>query len=303
MRPDNGEVICLVTNTPTGPDNRLAIATAYPPGSTFKTAEALMMLSCDYVSPQTQVICHEAFREGNIRVACHKHPTPLSVVGALGYSCNTWFLRTFLTMMSQPYQTKEETITLWYEFMQSMGLGGPTGIDLPGEKGGLLANEDYLSRRYKDGWNARTIMWIAMGQGDITVTPLQLCLLATTIANRGWFYTPHIHRGTPQQPLPERYLLRHETLVDAEAYIPVITGMRLCVKKGTTRAINTPAYAICGKTGTAENSGRDHSAFIGFAPMNNPQIAIAVYIEHGGFGADCAAPIAAKIIKEYIGKN
>jgi penicillin-binding protein 2 len=129
---------------------------------------------------------------------------------------------------------------------------------------------------------------------------MQLCNLAAVIANRGYFYTPHIHQGTQEKPLSQRYLTRRESSIDAEAFTSVISGMRRAVTNGTATAINTPSYPICGKTGTAENSGRDHSAFIGFAPMDNPQIAVCVYIEHGGFGADVAAPMAALIIEEYL---
>ena len=139
-----------------------------------------------------------------------------------------------------------------------------------------------------------------MGQGDLTATPLQLCNLAVTIANRGWYITPHVHRGTPDHPLASRYLTPRYTQVAPDAYVSVIKGMRQAVLKGTLTGINTTRYTLCGKTGTAENAGRDHSAFIGFAPMNSPQIAVAVYIEHGGFGADMAAPIASLIIERYL---
>ena len=168
-------------------------------------------------------------------------------------------------------------------------------IDIPGEQGGLLAGADYLNRRYKDGWDGKTIWWAGMGQGDVTCTPLQLCNLAVTIANRGWYYVPHIHKDTKNQ----RYLSQRQTKVSKDAYKPVIEGMRLAVENGTATSIKT-TYSICGKTGTIENPGADHSAFIAFAPMNNPKIAIAVYIEHGGFGADLAAPMAGLVIEAYL---
>ena len=179
--------------------------------------------------------------------------------------------------------------------MQSMGLGGPMHIDIKGEEGGLLAGADYLNRRYKDGWDGKTIWWAGMGQGDVTCTPLQLCNLAVTIANRGWYYIPHIHKDTKNK----RYLSKRHTKVAASAYPIVVDGMRLAVEKGTATSIKT-GYSICGKTGTIENPGEDHSAFIGFAPMNDPKIAIAVYVEHGGFGADLAAPMAGIVIEQYL---
>lgn len=193
------------------------------------------------------------------------------------------------------YEDKNEAITTWRSYMQSMGLGGPIHIDIKGEEGGLLAGADYLNRRYKGKWDGKTIWWAGMGQGDITVTPLQLCNLAVTIANRGWYYVPHIHKDTKNK----RYLTKRHTKVDASVYAPVIEGMRLAVEKGTATCLRT-SYPVCGKTGTVENPGADHSVFIGFAPMNDPKIAIAVYVEHGGFGSDMAAPMAGLIIEQYL---
>ena len=301
IRPETGEIICLATNSPAGYDVNLAIAKPYAPGSTFKVAQALTMLSEGVISPDMSIACTNGFLDGNIRVGCHQHFSPLTLRGAIAHSCNTWFLTTFMSMINDRfmYENGEEAITTWADYMKSMGLGGPVGVDIPGEKGGLVANVNYLNRRYKDGWDGKTIMWAGMGQGDITVTPLQLCNLAASIANRGYFTTPHIHQATENRPLPQRYLTKRQTKVAPEAYKPVIEGMRLTIDSGTATSIKA-SYPICGKTGTIENPGRDHSAFIGFAPMDNPQIAIAVYIEHGGFGADLAAPIASLIIELYL---
>lgn len=301
IRPETGEIICLATNSATGYDVNLAIAKAYAPGSTFKTAQALALLSEGVISPDMSIDCTNGFTDGNIHVGCHKHFSPLALRGAIAHSCNTWFLTTFMSMISDRfmYDDGEEAIATWHKYMTSMGLGGPVGVDIPGEKGGLVANVGYLNRRYKDGWDAKTIMWAGMGQGDITATPLQLCNLAASIANRGYFITPHIHQATENRPLPQRYLTKRTTKVAPEAYAPVIEGMKLTVESGTAASIKT-SYPICGKTGTVENAGRDHSAFIGFAPMDKPQIAIAAYIEHGGFGADMAAPMASLIIELYL---
>ena len=260
IRPTTGEVICLATNSPEGPNTNLAIATAYAPGSTFKTAQALTFLSEGTLKPETKMACYGAFREENIKVKCHKHSSPLMLRAAIASSCNTYFLKSFENMIGNKakYGTYSAAIDKWYSYMTSMG------------------------------------------QGDITVTPLQLCNLAATIANRGYFYTPHIHANTAEHPLPKRFTERRLTLVSPNAYPPVIDGMRNAVAWGTARDINTKEYTICGKTGTVENQGKDHSAFIAFAPMNNPKIAIAVFIENAGFGADVAAPIAAQIIKKAL---
>ena len=300
--PTTGEVLCMVTNSPTGPNDALAIATAYPPGSAIKPAQALVFLSEGIVKPETKVACHDGFRDGNIKVKCHPHYSPEALTGAIAVSCNTWFLKSYLSMLSntQKYGSKEKAVTTWWEYIISMGLGGPLGIDMAGEKGGLVANVNYLSRRYKNNWDPKTIMWAGMGQGDITATPLQLCNLAATIANRGYFFTPHIHKSVDWAPLPSRFLTPRQTKVPSYIYSSVIDGMRLAVTKGTATVLNGTTYPVCGKTGTAENAGKDHSIFIGFAPMNEPKIAISVYIEHGGFGADVAAPIAGLIMEKYL---
>ena len=297
INPANGEILCLATNTPHGSDVRQAIAKPMAPGSTFKTAQALTLLSEGIITPETTVECADGITDGNIKVGCHKHKTPLALKEALALSCNTWFLMTFASMVNDDfmYESKEEAVTTWRSYMQSMGLGGPMHIDIKGEQGGLLAGADYLNRRYKDGWDGKTIWWAGMGQGDVTCTPLQLCNLAATIANRGWYFVPHIHKDTKN----ERYLTKRQTKVKKEAYAPVIDGMHLAVEKGTATSVKA-SYPICGKTGTVENTGKDHSVFIAFAPKDEPKIAVSVYVEHGGFGADLAAPMAGLIIEEYL---
>lgn len=302
INPATGEVLCMVTNSPTGPNDALAIATAYPPGSAIKPAQALTFLAEGIVKPETKIVCNDGFRDGNIKVKCHPHYSPEALHGAIAVSCNTWFLKSYLSMLNntQKYGSKEKAVTTWWEYITSMGLGGPLGIDMVGEKGGLVANVNYLSRRYKNNWDPKTIMWAGMGQGDITATPLQLCNLAATIANRGYFFTPHIHKNVDWSPLPSRFLTPRQTKIPPYIYASVIDGMRLAVTKGTATVLNGTTYPVCGKTGTAENAGKDHSIFIGFAPMNEPKIAISVYIEHGGFGADIAAPIAGLVMEKYL---
>ena len=295
--PATGEILCLATNSEHGSDVKLAIGKPYAPGSTFKPAQALTLLSEGVVTEETAVACENGITDGNIRVGCHQHRSPLQLKEALAQSCNTWFLVTFASMINDEfmYESREEAITVWRSYMQSMGLGGPMHIDIEGEAGGLLAGADYLNRRYKDGWDGKTIWWAGMGQGDVTLTPLQLCNLAVTIANRGWYYVPHIHKH-PKNP---RFTTKRQTKVLPEAYPPVVEGMWRAVDHGTATCIKT-SYPICGKTGTVENPGADHSVFIGFAPKEAPRIAVSIYVEHGGFGADMAAPIAALIIEQHL---
>ncbi len=298
--PSNGEVLCMATNTPSGENVDMAIASALEPGSTIKVAQALTLLSCYEVDSESAVTCNRGGYYGRTHVGCHRHKSPIKLEDAIAYSCNTWFLTYFQAMIADRvnYASQDEALTTWDRYMRSMGLGSPLGIDIPGERGGLLPDVDYMNRRYKNHWNERTIMWVGMGQGDLLLTPLQLCNLAASIANRGWYITPHIHKLTAATQ--EQYTTRHETEVSPLFYPIVIDGMRKAVTSGTAAGINTKAYTLCGKTGTAENSGKDHSIFIGFAPKDQPKIAVAVYIMHGGFGADLAAPIASLIVEQYL---
>ena len=167
----NNDGIKGMTNSPSGSNLSLAIGTAYAPGSTFKTAQALVMLSEGFISPEQVNDCNGGFTDGNIHVGCHKHATPLALADALAFSCNTWFLSNFMALLNDDflYADPSEAITVWHKYMTSMGLGGPLGVDLTGERGGLVANAAYLNRRYKQGWDARTILWAGMGQGDITM--------------------------------------------------------------------------------------------------------------------------------------
>ena len=300
INPANGEVLCLATNTPSGPNVGMAIASALEPGSTIKVAQALTLLTSYEVDAGTAVVCERGGTFGGTHVGCHKHMSPIKLKDAIAYSCNTWFLTYFQAMIADRvnYASQDEALTMWNSYMRSMGLGSPLSIDVAGERGGLLPDVDYMNRRYKGRWNERTIMWVGMGQGDILTTPLQLCNLAVTIANRGWYITPHVHKLTASSS--KQYSTRHDTEINPIFYPIVVEGMRKAVTHGTAAAVNTPAFTLCGKTGTAENAGHDHSIFIGFAPMDQPKIAVAVYIMHGGFGADLAAPIAALIVEKYL---
>lgn len=299
--PTNGALLCLATNGENGEDVSMAIAKAYAPGSTIKTAAAMVYLSEGIANGNTTMACPGYFLEKNIRVGCHRHVSPLNVTSALAVSCNTWFLNMFLSMLNDrfAFESQDEAITVWHDYITSMGLGGPLGVDIPGELGGLVPNVRYLNHRYNNKWDPLTILWAGMGQGDITVTPLQLAVLASCIANRGQYYIPHIHKPTSAQPLGQRYLQPRQAKGTPEAYRTVISGMRKAVLSGTCHALKAN-YPVCGKTGTIENSGSDHSAVIAFAPMDNPKIAISVYIEHGGFGANLAAPIASLIMEMYL---
>jgi penicillin-binding protein 2 len=301
IEPATGRILALVSRDRVDDGVNRAISMAYSPGSTFKTAQALEMLSEGTLTPEKTYPCSRGFTHNLIRIGCHPHHSPLALVQAIGQSCNSYFCKAFQEMLDdrKTYVSQHRAINRWNAYMQSMGLGRALGVDLPDEAPGVMPDSAFLVKTHGN-WNGTTVMWIGMGQGEVTTTPFQLCNLAAVIANRGYYIIPHIHAYAPDSFLYEKYKEKHYSLATAEAFDVVIKGMRAAVSSGTATAIDTPAYQICGKTGTAENEGEDHSAFMGFAPMNNPQIAVSVYIENGGFGADLAAPLAGLMIEQYI---
>ena len=188
----------------------------------------------------------------------------------------------------------------WRDYMVSMGFGYRLGVDLPGEKRGYIPNAAVYDKAYNGSWNGLTVISISIGQGEVTATPLQIANLGATIANRGYYYVPHVVRKIENGTLDTLYTNRKYTMADRTAYDYVVQGMRAAVTGGTCRALAQYDFEVCGKTGTAQNRGRDHSAFMGFAPMNNPKIAVAVYVENGGWGADYGVPLGGLIMEQYI---
>ena len=274
----------------------------YPPGSTFKTSQGLTFISEGIVNSVTSFPCVGGFRYKGLKVGCHGHPSPLSIVGAAATSCNGYFCWGLYNMISNrgKYPTKQDAMNTWRDYMVSMGFGYRLGIDLPGEKRGLIPNAQFYDDAYMGHWNGLTIVSISIGQGEVNLTPLQIANLGATIANRGYYVVPHVVKEIKGQEIYPVYTERHYTKATRYAYDLVISGMRSAVLHGTCVGANTAAYAVCGKTGTAQNRGHDHSIFMGFAPMNNPKIAIAVYVENGGFGATYAVPMASVMIEQYL---
>lgn len=324
IEPSTGEVLCMVSSPTYDPKlmvgrqrgknhkklsldswkpllNR-SVMGQYPPGSTFKTSQALTFLSEGIITPGTAYPCHRGFYCRGMHVGCHSHSSPLPVIGALSTSCNSFFCWGLYNMISnrRKYKSKVEALNTWRDYMVSMGFGYKLGIDLPGEKRGLIPNASYYSDMYQGYWNALTIISISIGQGEVNLTPLQVANLCATIANRGYYYVPHVVRKIQGLPLDTTYTRRHYTKATRRAYDYVVAGMRSAVIKGTCRSANRADYEVCGKTGTAQNHGQDHSIFMGFAPMNNPKIAVAVYVENGGYGADFGVPIGSLIIEQYM---
>jgi len=304
IEPSTGEVKCMVSSSLTPDSINRAISVAYSPGSTFKTAQALAMITEGVLKESSSYPCSEGFWHEGVHIGCHKHRSPLKLKNAIAESCNSFFCKAFMQMIDnrQFYKSSKQAIDVWHKYMASMGLGSPLGIDMAGEVSGVMPDSHYLDSLHTR-WKSQTIMWIGMGQGEVTVTPLQLCNLAASIANEGYYIAPHIHHASPDNPQDAKYTKKHYTLAGYMAYNLVIEGMQGVITRGTAKAQASKQYEWCGKTGTAENAeGDDHSIFIGFAPKDNPAIAIAVYVEHAGFGADVAAPIAAKIVEQYLTK-
>lgn len=298
--PSTGRILALVSHNKVDDGVNRAIGMTYSPGSTLKTAQALEMVSEGTLTTETSYPCRKGFTYNGIHIGCHQHKSPLTLVQAIGQSCNSYFCKAFQEMIDNrnDYPSQFEAIDRWADYMHSFGLGRPLGVDMEGEAGGIIPDAEYL-RKQHTRWNGTTVMWIGMGQGEVAVTPLQLCNLAALIANRGWFVTPHIHKH-PAGAADTTYTARHYAKGTADAFDVVVRGMRACVLNGTAASINRADYHICGKTGTAENEGADHSIFMGFAPMEKPKVAVSVYVENGGFGADLAAPIASLIIEQQV---
>lgn len=324
IEPSTGEVLCMVSSPNYDPrimvgrqrgrNNRMltldplkpllnrAIMGTYPPGSTFKTSQALTFLEEGIITPQTTYPCSGGFRFGHLKVGCHGHASPIPLIPTIATSCNGYFCWGLYYMLGnrKKYKTVQEAMTTWKDYMVSMGFGYPLGIDLPGEKRGLIPNADYYDKHLGKSWNGLSVISIAIGQGEVTLTPLQIANLGATIANRGYYITPHVVKEVQGEPLDTLYTKRHYTKVSRQNYETVVAGMRQAVVGGTCRAANNGWYEVCGKTGTAQNRGHDHSVFMGFAPKDDPKIAVAVYVENGGWGATYGVPFGALIMEKYI---
>ena len=274
----------------------------FPPGSTFKTTQGLTFLEEGIITPETPYPCYGGFVHAGLRVGCHGHPSPLSLVSSIATSCNGYFCWGLYYMIGakKKYGSVQNAMATWRDYMVSMGFGYTLGVDLPGEKRGMIPNDKYYDKNYRGSWNGLTIISIAIGQGEVTATPLQIANLSATIANRGYFITPHVVKEVEDEPLDTMYTNKRYTKVRREHYETVVQGMRAAVTGGTCRGANIPGLDVCGKTGTAQNRGKDHSAFMGFAPMNDPKIAVSVYVENGGWGATYGVPIGALIMEKYL---
>ena len=325
IEPATGEVLCMVSSPTYDPRQMVgrlrsknhralsqdvwkpllnrAIMGQYPPGSTFKTTQGLTFMTEGVINSHTMYPCAHGFNFKGLHVGCHGHAAPLSLVPALSTSCNGYFCWGLYHMINtniSKYGSVQNAMNTWRDYMVSMGFGYRLGIDLPGEKRGLIPNAMFYDKAYKGSWNGLTVISIAIGQGEVNATPLQIANLGATIANRGYYLVPHVVKNVQGQPLDTLYTRKHYTKASKEAYDYVVQGMRSSVLGGTCKELGKYDFNACGKTGTAQNRGHDHSVFMGFAPMENPKIAVAVYVENGGWGATYGVPIGGLIMEKYL---
>lgn len=324
IEPRSGEILAMVSNPSYDPNllvgrirtknylqllhdtlkplfNR-AMQAYYPPGSTFKLVNALIAEQEGIINPETRYPC--SFTVGSKSVHCHPHPSPADLHRAVQYSCNPYFCHTFRSYVdNRKFKNSEEGYNVWRKHVLSFGVGIKLGVDMPHELSGLVPTAEYYDRYHGKGkWKASTIYSLGIGQGELGITPLQMANIMCIIANRGHFYVPHIIKrtGNPANSNP-KLTVKNITDVSPQYFDVIIDGMEDVVRYGTASASRIENISMCGKTGTAQNPhGKDHSLFVGFAPKENPQIAIAVMVENAGWGGSWAAPIASLVIEKYL---
>ncbi len=287
-----------------------SMSTYYPPGSTFKTLQALVGLHEGVITPQTTVVCNGAFYGCGKPMRC-LDPGVFQMEGAITLSCNTYFANVMQRVINNPaYPNVDSSLAAWARFMNAFGLGHRLGVDLPSERSGLIPTPATYNKIYGQGhWNFCTFRSVSIGQGEVLATPLQIANEMAYLANKGWFITPHVVDsigGGDQFNLLEKYKAKHFPLdISDDVFEVVHNGMQNVVDRGTGTQAKVPGIVICGKTGTAENAykgvkQKDHAIFAAFAPRNNPRIAIAIICENAGFGGSISAPMAGLMIEKYL---
>lgn len=329
IEPSSGEILSLISspgieiskianiskyynqiiNDPLKPMFNRAVMSAYPPGSVFKIVNGLIGLQEGVITEESRFPCRGGYYYTPTRILrCHAHRSPLDFSHAIMMSCNAYFCYVLKGILENPeYGNMDESFTKWRDYVESMGFGKKLGSDFPAELGGTLPTADTYNKIYGRGsWKSSTVISLSIGQGEIGTTPLHLANLAATIANRGYYITPHLVKSIPDSTICERYTKRNYTAIDSKYFDPVVEGMYMAVNSrpgegGTATRAKVDGLDICGKTGTAQNPhGKDNAVFICFAPKENPRIAVAVYIENAGFGGTWAAPIASLIVEKYL---
>ncbi|SKB45105.1 penicillin-binding protein 2 [Salegentibacter holothuriorum] len=285
----------------------------YPPGSPFKALTGLIALQEGVVDINDTFSCNHGYTYGRgRRMGCHPHASPLDLVPGIANSCNSYFAQVYRKTIEK-YPSPQEGMDTWNKHLKSFGLGQFMGNDLSTGRPGKIPDADYYNRIYNYPtykWYASATLSNAIGQGEVLMTPIQLANMTAIIANRGWYYTPHILKKVDGEPIKEeKFTVKNETTIDREHFDPVVEGMHQVYKNGTARSLQIPGIEIAGKTGTAENFTKidgkrtqltDHSIFVAFAPVDNPKIAIAVFVENGYWGSRYAGKIASLMVEKYI---
>ena len=328
IEPSTGEILAMVSSPTFNPDDLVigrergnnyarelhnprmplwnrAVKSRYPPGSTFKLVTGLIGMQEGVLKPHYQYSCNMGYHLGGEHIGCHEHRSPLALNYAIATSCNAYFCYVFRNILENKkrYEISKDGFEAWRDYVLSFGFGRKLESDFLGEGTGYVPNREFYDKRYRRSWNALTLLSLSIGQGELGCTPLQMANLAAIVANRGYYYIPHIVREVEgQDSLDTRFYQRQYTKVDPKHFEHIVDGMWRGVNvDGTCKGAYLRGYDVCGKTGTAQNpKGEDHSTFISFAPRKEPKIAIAVYVEHGGFGAAMAVPIASLIEEKYL---
>ena len=280
---------------------------SYPPGSTFKLVMALIGQHEGVLNINSRYPCSKGYAPLGGHPKCHAHASPLDLIGAIGHSCNSYFSYVFKSVIeNKKYHNTYKAFTAWRDIALSFCIGKKTGSDLANELRGNIPSIKYYDKVFgKGSWKASTIISLGIGQAEMGITPLQSANVVAIIANKGWYYTPHIIKeisNNPNDTVLRKFREKQYTLItDTSIFNNVIHGMSDAVQSGTAAALKIPGMEYCAKTGTAENPhGKDHSVYVAFAPKETPKIAIAVLVENAGFGATWAGPIASLCIEKYV---
>jgi penicillin-binding protein 2 len=327
IEPSTGEILCYVSSPTYNPNllvghergNNAAvlyqdpykpffirpIQAYYPPGSSFKPLSALIALEEGVITPQTTYYCPGYYWAGNHKVPCFKgesHGT-VNLSSAVAESCNGYFSMVFEKLINyNGAKNTSSTFTNWRNNVTKFGLGSRLGLDMPSEARGNVPTSKYYDKIYRPGgWRSSTVISLAIGQGELSATPLQLANIECTIANHGFYYKPHLIKSIgDKEVIRSEYKVKNNVGIDSGYFEPLIDGMQAVVDHGTAVRSKIPGIVMCGKTGTAQVHGEDNSVFVAFAPRENPKIAIAVVVENSGEGAKWAAPIASFIVEKYL---
>ena len=308
MLADIGKHYKEIVSDPHKPMFNRAVQAPYPPGSVFKLVNGLIGLEEGVLKPEYTYPCNKGYYFGKHKLGCHAHRSPLDLEDAIMMSCNGYFCYVMRNILeNRKYGSQAEALDKWHDYVSSFGFGHKLGSDFPAELGGTIPTSAYYNKVYgKGGWKFTTVISISIGQGEIGVTPLQIANMCATVANRGYYYIPHIVKDSDSLRIDDKFRERQYTMVDTTNFKKVIKGMWKAVNSGfgsggTASIAAVKGLDICGKTGTAQNPrGADNSVFICFAPMDNPKIAVAAYVENAGFGATWSAPIASLLVEKYL---